>query len=225
MRAFNYREQKIVRIISSIKLDFDGQFLSYLQEKYFNQEHPLAFSLIHPNQQVILYIKSEYWGDNYSVVDKTRKEVSLFLEFIALVEYLKENRYIYVFPFLSEQQQTVTYCGAVFQYYKKSASKFILNNNGDYIDESDASRIRNSQGQIIYNGVYFKAEEFGLYKSISTSLTGLVLPSQELCELVRNEFRTNEEMRFNTQVRISITAIFISIVLGLAGIYLRYNHI
>ncbi|MCF7858023.1 MAG: hypothetical protein K9N07_01670 [Candidatus Cloacimonetes bacterium] len=94
MRTFNDREKQIIEILC--RIDYGNiDFLSYhLQNEYFLKDYNQALFVLTKNKTALLYLKKEVFDD----MNLRKKELYLFIEFISLIDYLKSERYITIFP-------------------------------------------------------------------------------------------------------------------------------
>ncbi|WP_433810248.1 hypothetical protein [Flavobacterium johnsoniae] len=72
-----------------------------------------------------------------------------------------------------------------------------LNADGDYIDTNNFSFILNNNNDIIYQAADIDSS---VYELIKNNFFGLLYVSEELVQLSNNNFISEEELRFNTQL-------------------------
>src|SRR5690625_142863 len=94
MRAFNDREKEIIKMLAKINLANTEFFSSFLHKNYFTVESKKALFVYTNQKTVLLYLKNELFND----LTKRREELGKLFELLSLISYLKEKRYISIYP-------------------------------------------------------------------------------------------------------------------------------
>lgn len=217
MRQFDSYEREFIRLIGKIDIESNETFPRFLQNNYFTIENNTALVVIHDIKSVILFLPPNVFYD-----DKKRAfEIKKFWSLVGLVEYLNEKRYIKCIPITSNpnlQLMSQRFDDSI--HYEDN--KLVLNKKGDYIIKSDADKIYDENGNVLFIGVLFK----DLYEPISKNLLGIIFPSESIKFLIENSFNSEEDYRFKKQYVQTWIGIGISFILGLFSIlYSLYNTI
>ncbi|MCW2120847.1 hypothetical protein [Flavobacterium sp. 7A] len=94
MRIFNKREKDILKMLYNISNDELELFSFHLKNKYFKDLTNSALFLFPKREEVFLYIpKIEF--DN---LVKRKNIMMEFMEFLSLINFLKEERFINIIP-------------------------------------------------------------------------------------------------------------------------------
>lgn len=194
MRKFNEREKEIIKKLSLITFSETEFFSFFLQTKYFTKDNNKALFILPKQNKALLYVKKEIF-DN---INSRKKELGEFLELISLIIYLKENRYINIYPNDEILKSELLIMKDSFNSPSNDIPHIIkLNVEGDYIDTNDFSLIYNNQNNVIYQAIEVDSN---VYDLIINNFFGLLYVSEELVQLSNNNFISEEESRFNTQL-------------------------
>jgi hypothetical protein len=231
MRKFNEREQEIIKILCSIEIDNFDFINEVLKKKYFTKSSNQLLIIDNVTNNAYLYLKKEI----YDVIEERKKETYVFTEFIFLLQYLKENRYISTISDIKIKEEPVIIIKESFVNPPLNQGKIILNENEDYIlTDPPNPEIFNKNGAVIYKGISLDYGNF--YKMITENLLGVTFVSEELKYLTHNNFETEEEKRFKETLKIgkkhfkitqiiSWVSIGIAIILGLIGVFNKKTSI
>ena len=134
-------------------------------------------------------------------------------ELISLFEYLVKERLIVLVPFRSS---SVLVVGKEKSEYGNKPGLISINNGQEYV----VFRNDNWAELVSYNGIqthwmFTCSDE---YLALEKVLNSWFTVSEELKNLVKHNFRTPEERRFRTQVRLTWTSIIVAIVVGLSSL-------
>jgi hypothetical protein len=194
MRKFNQREKEIIKNISSITFSEIEDFSYFLRTKYFIEENNKALLLLPKINTALLFIKKEIF-DN---VNNSKKEFGEFLELISLIIYLKENRYITIYPNKEILSSELLVMKESFNSIRALPNQLLqLNDNGDYIDKNNPSLVYDRNHDIIYEAMKIESD---IYDLIKNNFVGLLYVSEELIQFSNNNFITEDELRFTKQL-------------------------
>lgn len=195
MRKFNEREKEIIKKLCLITFSETEFFSFFLQTKYFTKDNNKALFIIPKQNKALLYVKKEIF-DN---INSRKKELGEFLELISLIIYLKENRYINIYPNDEILKSELLIMKESFNSPSNDIPHIIkLNVEGDYIDTNNFLFIYNNQNNVIYQAIDVDSN---VYDLIINNFFGLLYVSEELVQLSNNNFISEEESRFNTQLQ------------------------
>jgi hypothetical protein len=215
MRKFSPFEKDVIKLVAEIKLDSNETFSRFLQHKYFTSERKQALLIKHDTQDVLFYMSPEVFNSE----SKRAQELKNFWTLISLIQYLIEQRYISNIPI-----QGKTGLDYMYEEFDSTAvskgNKLILNSNGDYLITSKPDEICDSTGKLKLKGILWN----DLYSSISENLLGIIFPSEGVKYLVENEFKSEEDKRYNIQLRLTWLGIFLSGLLGGYSIFSDINN-
>jgi hypothetical protein len=157
-------------------------------------------------------------GRNYVFCDKKKydwedaKAISYIAELISLIRYLVENRLITILPINLREAHVLGRQNArlVRPGYTEvdDAILEVDSNMGNWFDKA-------TQDQTYWPNCYDEKK-----LPISTYLECWFSVSQELRDLVKNNFKTEEQVRFEKQQRLTWISIGIAALLGLLGVIL-----
>src|SRR5690554_6330955 len=181
MRTFNKREKKVLKLLVEISDEKFEYFSFFLQHKYFTKENNSALFLITKQKKALLYLKADSFND----LDKRKKEIVKFIEFVSLIQNLKENRFINIIPSPQSITPELLIMKEHFNAPKQDGDgkDIILNEQNDHIKFSDISKIYNSKNKVEYIAVGL---EDPMYDLIIDNFMGLLFVSEELKEFVKN---------------------------------------
>ena len=184
--------------------------------KYGNNEKSLAevlhqgkllenrgIAIIYCNNMYYVFLDKSFYGE-----EETNKAFGYISELMSLVKMLIENRYIVMIPFANSYTQTIGVYG-----FRGIKPNIFVTENGDYIS-------------LGYRDVYWPHE--GEQKCWPSVFDEKQMPlshffdypfsvSQELKELVKHNFKTEEQRRFSKQQFATWVSIAVAIILGLLG--------
>jgi hypothetical protein len=214
MRKYNPFEKEIIKLISEIKLESNDAFSRFLQDKYFTSEKEQALIVNHKTNDVLFYMSPEVFKN-----DKKRARVLKdFWSLISLIQYLIEQRFISNIPIKGKTGLELIY--EEFDSTMNSReNKIILNSNGDYLLASKPDEIYDNKGNVKLIGILWN----DLYSNISENLLGIIFPSEGIKYLVENNFKSEEDHRYSTQLKLTWLGILISGTLGFYSIFSNIN--
>lgn len=209
MRRFNPSEITFIKLISEIKLDSDETFSKFLQDNYFTEERNEALIIRHDSKDVLFYMHPTIYDDT----NKRSEALKNFWSIITLTQYLLDQRYIANIPIRKQKGLDLMYEGFDNQ-VPLSGSKLKLNSLGDYLLTSKPDIIYYSNGEIRLKGLLWNE----LYSSISENFMGIIYPSEGIKYLVKNKYRSEEDKRYYTQLKLTWIGLFLAAGLGLYSI-------
>lgn len=142
--------------------------------------------------------------------DEGREGVGYVMELLSLLETLIEKKLIVIVPFKDSPSPVIGKRNS-----QKQAPELISIDNGK---ESINLGYRNvnwcdSSGRQIYWTIHCAEKVIPINKNLISWFT----ISQELKDLVKNNFKTEEEIRFRKQQILTWVSIFIAFIIGLRG--------
>jgi hypothetical protein len=212
MRKFNRREKEILSKICDIKMGELNMFSHFLQENIFTKSNGIALFIRPGEQDAILYISSD-------LSEKERKrKLDEFLELLALISYLNEERYVFMFQGENNQKNTLLVMHKEFDKISNSPPKFLLNEKGAHIKPKDASNIFDANDMEIFKGIIFKNNETPIYQIIVKNTLGILFPTEDLKEYVSNGYKDSSQIKHEQTMLISRLAILVAILISLIGV-------
>ena len=213
MRTFNDKEKQIIKILCSI--DYGNiDFLSYhLQNEYFLEDYNQALFVLTKKKTALLYLKKKVFDD----LDLRKKELYLFMEFISLIDYLKSERYITVFPNNHVYESDLHIMKQSFK-PKIDDNTVILNDKRLHISPKEAQNLLDKDGNTIYTAVKLEQD---IYDWIIENLMGLVLVSEELKDLKNHNYIAKEDRKFKKSQTVAWISISIAVLFGLMSFFIQ----
>lgn len=205
MRKFSPFEKEIIKLISEIESESIESFSRFLQHQYFTSERKQALIIKHDTKDVLFYMAPEVFKSE----TKRAQEIKNFWSLISLIQYLIEQRYISNIPIKGRTGLDLMYEEFDSSTISKG-SKLILNSKGDYLITSKPDQICDSTGKVKLIGILWN----DLYANISENLLGIIFPSEGIKYLVENKFKSEEDKRYYTQLRLTWIGIILSSILG-----------
>ncbi|WP_159023275.1 hypothetical protein [Formosa sp. L2A11] len=219
MRTFNEREKEVLKMLYNISNDKLELFSFHLQHKYFKDLTNSALFLFPKREEVILYIPKVHFDD----LEKRKSIMMEFMEFLSLISFLKEERFINIIPNEDVGKSELHIMRKDFNNPKieQSTQNIILNENGDYIDTKQAHLILDSDSEIIFEGVGLQKL---IYNQVTENCMGLLFVSEELKEFVRNKYMSKEDLRYKRSQIATWIGISLAIIFGILGLFNPFNH-
>lgn len=215
MRAFNAREKEIIAKIAKIDVGSMPTASRFLQDHFFTKEKQIALVAVHEKKAVLFYMKPGQFND----LEKTRKCNYELLELIVLLEYLRENRYI------AMVQSPKPSIGIDCLYSEADASmrlevkKVLINVKGDYFLKDDFGFIYDAEGTPILQAT--SLSEY--YDLVYKNMFGLLLPSEDLVDLVKYNFIPKEDRKHKQNLRMAVAGVVVAIILGIVGVWSPFD--
>lgn len=219
MRAFNDREKEIIKMLAKINLANTEFFSSFLHKNYFTVESKKALFVYTNQKAVLLYLKNELFNE----LTKRREELGKLFELLSLISYLKEKRYISIYPNHDVLKSELIVMREDFNAINKSGNiddKLFLNEKGFYIKTSEPENIYGSDDKIAFIAINLGEDVFNL---IIKNFMGLLYVSEELIELTERNFKSQEDIRFQKQQIATWISILIAFLLGIWSIYFQLD--
>ena len=217
MREFNVREKNIIKMFCLIDLQ-NIHLLSYhLKNEYFLKENNQAL-IVHKGEEIAsLFLKKEVF-DN---INLRKKEYFLFMELLALIDYLKKHRYITIFPMSDENDKNLIVIKQSFDYQGVDKNITYLNKDGTYIHNS-SGKIHNKDGNVIYEGFTLTKE---MYSLVLQYIEGVVVVSEELIDLYNNNYKTKDDRKFNDSQKVAWFGIIVALFISVFNLCLSFRKI
>lgn len=212
MRKFNPREKEIIRSLARIELDNINFFSYFLQENYFTASSNQALFVLTKQKMVFLYLKDDVFNNMVA----RKEELGKLFELLSLLSYLRENRYITIYPNSEATDSELHIMRQDFNNPNKVTDiKVLLNNDGVYFETSNADKICDSKGNTLFQAI--KLDEH-VYNLVMENVMGLLYVSEDLKDLVSNNFQTTDDIRFKKQQYATWFSIGLATILGLWSI-------
>lgn len=198
--TFKKSEKEIIKAI--VKYGGEVKSLAHV----INKSHLLekrGIAIIPDNINRVFFKKTKYKEDD-------KEPWGFICEFVSLINYLVDNRLIVIIPF---NEFTSLVLGK--EKSEWGQNRMIIINNGEgYISP------QNDYYDWFENGkqAYWPAHCSESLVSISKTLNSWFTVSQELKDLVKNNFKSEEQIRFEKQQHLTWLSIGVAIILGLLGI-------
>jgi hypothetical protein len=212
MRAFNESEKALLRKLAGLP-PAETTFLSELLGKlYFSERKGRALIIQTAGRYAVFYLRPDVFDDEKS----KRIEIIRMFEFMSLIRYLRDQRYIFIYPGEKLKARSMYFLHDSFNDPQPSGNAIVLNEDGDITAGPEV--IRNNKNQVIYKGIPFNSDS---YDMIAGNLTGALYVSLELRNLVRDNFKTKEEVKHKDQPWKTWAAISAILLLLAYGIFLN----
>lgn len=209
MREFNVREKEIIKLINEIEIGSTDTFSRVLQEKYFKIQKNSALVVNHINQDVLLYIATNDFND----LSKRAKAIGELWELVTLIAYLNSERYLSILPITTNSQIDFMYEG--FVNLSSTPQNITFTDTDGTISNIKPDRIEKSNSTISFMSVSIKP----LYEPIKRNLLGIIYPTEGIKSLVKNEFKSDEDIKFKKQYGLAWAGLIIAIIIGFFGIF------
>ena len=147
----------------------------------------------------------------YKYNDEDKEPIGYVAEMISLINMLVEKRYIITIPFEASPELII---GRKSSRWHKPG--WIIVDEKEFVDEKLFNWI-DSKGEQIYWPITCQENTFPVGKTIYSWFT----VSQELKELVANNFKTEEDIRFKKQQWLTWISIAVALFIGLLGIFCK----
>ncbi len=219
MRKFNKTEKDFIKLLDKISDESLEFFSYYLQKYYFSNTSNSALFLFTQQKKALLFIKKDVF-DNMSL---RKKEMRNFLEILSLVNYLKQEHLINIIPNPQINNSTLLVMREEFNSINQITlnSNLQLNQHGGHLKFTDFSKIYDSQDNILFEAVNLEEH---VYNIIMDLFTGLLFVTEELKVLVKNNFKSSEDIRYRNNQIATWTSIIMAFLFGLYGIFRDLSH-
>ena len=201
--TFKKTEKEIIKTI--VKYGGDVKSLADV----INKSHLLekrGIAIIPDNKHIIYLKKTIYkdWDD--------KEAFGYIADMVSLISYLIDNRLLITIPFRDSKPLVI---GKEKSEYGKNC--IVINDGEGYIvaDQDFFNWYENNQQ------AYWPCTCSEEFLPISKTLTSWFSVSQELKDLVKHNFKTEEQRRYNTQQRLMWVSIFVALLIGLLGIFCK----
>lgn len=198
--TFKKTEKEIIKTI--VKYGGDVNSLAdVINKSHLLEKRGIA---IIPNNKHIIYLKKtmyEDWDD--------KEALGYIADFVSLINYLIENRYIVTIPF---RESIPLVIGKERSEYGRNC---ILINGGEGVIIADKEFFNWYENN---KQAYWPCTVSEEYMPISKTMTSWFTVSQELKDLVKHNFKTEEERRFSKQQWATWISIIIASIIGLSSL-------
>lgn len=187
MRQFNEREKEIIRLIAAYDFEDFNTFTKFLQEKYFTKENGRALLII-PSLGINLFLFSPtLYPERGSV-----KQIRNFIELCFLIIYLLDNRY--VSKIKAPDNSMLFISSRADETIRQDGNCIIINRDNEYFKDNT---LYSANKDVIYSSVNIDILPFDICELLNVG----VFVSQDLKDLVKNNFETPEQIRFEKQLK------------------------
>ncbi len=149
-------------------------------------------------------------NDKYDIDDK--EPLGYVAELVSLINLLIEKRYIITMPLESGPELVIG---------RKSSRwhnlEWIIVDECEFVDGEKMFNWVDSKGRQVYSPVDCPENILPVGKTLYSWFT----VSQELKDLVENNFKTEEDIRFEKQQRLTWISIGVALIIGLLGIFCK----
>lgn len=214
MREFSPREKAIIENITSIKASDLYTFSRFLQNCIFTEESGSALFFIHEKKVALFFVKTIYTEGEH------RRKLSEFLELLFLLEYLENERYIY----LLQSNAAGTGLKAMHEgfdhlHQDPTTKDILLNQQGDKMTPSEAGFPFNKEGEKIFKGLSIEGDQ-PLYQILEAKLDAPFCCSEELRQYVKNGYKDVAQMRHEQSIKYTKVALGVAIITSVVSIIL-----
>lgn len=198
--TFKKSEKEIIKAI----VKYGGEVKSLAE--VINKSHLLekrGIAIIPDNINRVFFKKTKYKEDD-------KEPWGFICEFVSLINYLIDNRLIVIIPF---NEFTSLVLGKEKSEWGKNRM-IIINDGEGYISP------QNDYFDWFENGeqAYWPGHCSESLVSISKTLNSWFTVSQELKEMVKNNFKSEEQIRFEKQQLLTWVSIGVTALIGIAGL-------
>jgi len=219
MRAFNKREKEIIKELVAIRSNYNSDMMDFINRIIYplKKSEGLYFDLENKNLYLLLPVENDL------VDNRVKEAVYDFYEFLSLIIYLAENRWITVFnspkpPNFDDDHYLVL--GEIFEKDDngKAIHGFRASSPPECPNENYDVPYASKDGQKTH-----QSWELGdsLYSISVKYFLNDIFVSEDLKELVRNNFVTHEEKQYKNQLVVSWCAIGVAIVIAILNYLFR----
>jgi len=217
MRTFNKREKEIIKKLAKVDLANTNFFSYFLQTNYFTKESKKALFVLTKQQIILLYLEKELFND----MNRRKEELGKLYELLSLIIYLKESRYITIYPNPEVIKSDLLVMREDFDSIsEEGTSKVIFNRSGLYLSTNNPEYIYDSENNIVFIAVSLGVD---VYNLIIENFMGLLYVSEELVELTKRDFKSHEDIRFRKQQIATWVGIVIAFLIGICSVFLQLN--
>ena len=219
MREFSPSEKAIIEKITSVEASDLYTFSRFLQNCIFTEESGSALFFIHEKKVALFFVKTSFPDSEH------RRKLSEFLELLFLLEYLENERYIYLLPSNAATTGLKVMHEGFDQLHQNPDTKdVLLNRQGDRMIPSEAGFLFNKTGEKIFKGLSIEGSQ-PLYQILEAKLDAPFCCSEDLRQYVKNGYKDVSQMRHEQSIKhtkialgVALITSVISIVLSTVGI-------
>lgn len=198
--TFKKTEKEIIKTI--VKYGGDVKSLSEVLNKSRLLEKKGIVVAFENNQSYLFFDKQKYNYDD-------KRPLGYLTELISLLKYLIQNRYITVLPI--RERVSLVIGREESRYWKSDSIETYdaiirVGPRYDWIDKKSRDQT--------YWPESISEKDLPLYEYLNCWFS----VSQELKELVKHGFRSEEQVRFNKQQHLAWMSVFVAVAIGIAGL-------
>ena len=211
MNKFNYREKSILKDFIHLADDQNRCLLPtnslFLQEVYFRKNKDSFFIRIQDRN--LLFVRT-----SFSEVER-KQQLYLFCEVLYLFDTLVKENYINVFP-LSLDSNVFCMRPDIGKFKSDCPTRIHFINTNDSIEWGNkVLALYNAQDEEIFTPIEIDGK---FDEIIKNTINAGVFISEDLITLVKNDFKTSEELYAEKSLLLSRWGIGIAIVIGIISI-------
>lgn len=199
MYTFTEFEKKIIKLIASIQPEEQLRFGDIISHLIF-RHNSFALFIIHSSKSYNLFTQP---GNNA----EAKRHYAQLAQLFALLDYLRENRYIILLPLAPVSECDIFYEDAGQKMNISGTSIFINSEKPDLrIELSNDPNTQEVQAFMmegddkILQGYTFTPE---LYTTFLHYLLSVIYPTTRLLDLTKNDFIPDEERHYQESIRIA----------------------
>lgn len=205
MRSYTVSEKRLMKLIVNQGSETDSFFQLFISEYFFKQGFR-PFMLVDGDKGHVLLFFSQ--GGRH-------REFPKFVAIASLMEDLVSDRLIARVP----MNQGIYFVGEFFDAEQRSLecgnSRFTSKSTGRYLETPDMHKLYDRNGNLVEVLDIVKFDDPAHFRFFSTAFSGVVYPREALTWLVKNGFRSSEQIRHVQAMFTAWAAIILSFFVGL----------
>ena len=202
-------------MLAKVNLASTDFFSFFLQKNYFTTKSKKALFVLTKQKTVLLYLEKDLFND----LTRRKEELGKLFELLSLIIYLKENRYITIYPNPEVLKSDLHVMRDDFNSISiniEDSTKVLLNEEGLFLRTGNPENIYDSENNLVFIAVSLGED---VYNLIIENFMGLLYVSEELVELTKRDFKSQEDIRFKKQQVATWISILIALFLGVWSVY------
>lgn len=166
-----------------------------------------GFAIVCKDGNNIIYLRNDKYGMESELI-----VLGYITEFLSLVDTLIQQRHLIMIP--CQQSNTIVY-GAEQNNWKEMDILFV--NKNERISFEFPKGWFNAKGEQIRYPIYYTDNEMNIGNKFNLAFA----VSQDLKDLVKNNFKSEEQIRFEKQQFATWVSIGVALLIGLLGIFVN----
>ena len=148
MRSFSKKEKEHIATLIAMASADSISLHKLLEKLFFQEKEGKALIVQTVNHYAVFYLKNNLFDNEAS----KKAQLAQFLEFIALLKYLKAHNCLYFLPKSHIKTDRMIFIQDAFNHPEASDGAIILNTKGDYT--LDPATILDKNDDVIYKGIF-----------------------------------------------------------------------